>query len=67
MSDKTPSLVEFIQASPTPYHAVKFMADYLSARGYVEVSEKDVWETQPGAHQFVIRGGKSIIAWIAGT
>ncbi len=67
MSDETPSLVDFIQASPTPYHAVRVMAEHLKARGFAEISEKDAWSSAPGARQFVIRGGKSIIAWIGGT
>ena len=54
----------FIDASPTPFHAVAEVATALRAAGYVELSESERWPRQPGRY-FVVRGG-SLIAWHSG-
>jgi len=54
-------LLAFIDASPSPYHAVAEAARRLRADGFVEVFETDSWPMAPGRH-FLIRGG-SLVAW----
>ena len=41
-------LMTFIQASPTPFHAVKNMAELLEAEGFVCLQEADVWQLKAG-------------------
>lgn len=54
-------LIDFVDASPTPFHACASAAAALTAAGFSEVMEADAFPTSPGAH-FIVRGG-SLIAW----
>jgi len=54
-------LIDFVDASPTPFHACEQAAERLRAAGYAEVVETDAFPTDPGAH-YLVRGG-SLIAW----
>lgn len=59
-------LLEFLEASPTPFHAVDSMAGMLTKAGFTQLLESDSWEISPGKY-FVIRNGSSIVAFIKGT
>jgi aspartyl aminopeptidase len=54
-------LIDFIDASPTPFHACWQAAARLTEAGFSEVVESDAFPTEVGAH-FLVRGG-SLIAW----
>ena len=54
-------LIEFIDASPSPYHAVDAVRSRLTAAGFVEVAETQEWPGAPGRY-LVVREG-SIAAW----
>ncbi len=56
-----PGLGEFIDASPSPFHACGTTAARLLDAGYAELSEFDRWPEQPGRY-FVVRAG-SLVAW----
>jgi aspartyl aminopeptidase len=60
-------LLEFIDASPSPWHAVASMSTRLSAAGYRELPETDAWSLKPGARHYVVRGGSSLIAFVVGS
>lgn len=60
-------LADFIQASPTPFHATENMAQALAAAGFVQLHERDEWSLQPGGRYFVTRNGSSLIAFQLGT
>lgn len=55
------ALCAFIDASPTPFHVCRTVANELEAVGYERVDERASWPTEPGRY-FVIRGG-SLVAW----
>jgi aspartyl aminopeptidase len=59
----TGDLLEFIAASPSPYHAVQTAAARLDAAGFTEVALEVSWPA--GGSHYVRRGG-TIIAWRAG-
>ncbi|MGK5498657.1 M18 family aminopeptidase [Streptomyces sp. URMC 125] len=59
--EHTDDLVSFLQASPTPYHAVASAAQRLEEAGFRRLSEADAWEGGSGG-RYVVRGG-AIIAW----
>lgn len=59
-------LLDFIDASPSPWHAVACVEQHLLAHGYVRLEETQRWQLQPGGRYFVIRGGSSIIAFMLG-
>lgn len=56
-------LGEFIDASPSPFHACATAATRLRDAGYTELSELDRWPEQPGRY-FTARAG-SLVAWSA--
>jgi aspartyl aminopeptidase len=59
-------LLAFLGASPTPFHAVKRMADELTAQGFVRLHEKDDWALASGGRYFVTRNDSSIVAFQTG-
>lgn len=61
------SLLKFIDASPSPWHAVASVRATLERAGFSELHEQDAWHIEPGSLAFVIRGDSSIIAFKAGT
>ncbi len=56
------ALIAFLNASPTPFHAVEAAADKLLAGGAIALDEKNAWNLKPGQTAFVIRNGSSIVA-----
>ena len=61
MSASAAGLCEFIDASPSPFHACATAAGRLLASGYTELREADPWPAEPGRY-FIIRAG-SLVAW----
>jgi aspartyl aminopeptidase len=57
----------FVDASPSPSHAVAEMARRLTAAGFTELAEVDRWELAPGAAHFAVRRGGSMIAFRVGS
>ncbi len=56
-------LVRFIDASPSPYHAVESVKSRLESAGFTELRESEPWATSTGAHY--VERGSSVIAWHA--
>ncbi len=56
-------LLEFIENSPTCFHAVQAMTDILSAEGFTELKENQKWHIENGGRYFVTRNGSSLIAF----
>src|SRR5689334_6661841 len=67
MADNLQSLLSFLDASPTPFHAVGESTRRLRAAGFTELNEADVWSLAPGGRHFVTRNGTSLIAFICGS
>lgn len=59
-------LLNFIDASPSPWHAVETTKQRLLAENYQALDERQVWQLENGRGYFVIRGGSSIIAFKLG-
>ncbi|MCW2668709.1 MAG: apeB [Frankiales bacterium] len=57
----------FIDASPSPFHAVAEMTRRLGEAGFTELNEVDRWQLQPGGRHYVIRDGGSVIAFRIGS
>jgi aspartyl aminopeptidase len=55
------SLSDFIQASPSSFHAVAEAARQLGAAGFARLNESDAWDAGAGSF-YVIRDG-AIVAW----
>ncbi len=59
-------LLTFLQASPTPFHAVQQMALRLQAAGFSRLNEGENWQLQAGQGYFVTRNDSSIVAFVYG-
>ena len=60
--DLNSKLLDFIEHSPTAFHAAANIAAALTANGYHELLETEVWTVSPGDRVFIRRNGSSIIA-----
>jgi aspartyl aminopeptidase len=60
--------LNFVNASPTPFHAVKSIKEKLGKAGFTEIKEKDSWATscQPGGKYYLTRNGSTIVAFAIG-
>jgi aspartyl aminopeptidase len=54
-------LCEFVDASPSPFHACAEAAARLESSGFVRLNEREPWPREPG-RAYLIRGG-SLVAW----
>jgi aspartyl aminopeptidase len=66
MSDAARDLLHFIDASPTPYHAVAEAERRLGAAGFLPLAETETWSLAPGARHWVVRGESSLLAFEVG-
>jgi aspartyl aminopeptidase len=60
--DLAADLLQFVDASPSPYHAVTEMARRLEGAGFTRLDERDAWTLGAGDTRYVIRDGGSLIA-----
>src|SRR6187551_1052592 len=60
-------LLDFIDASPSPWHVVQTTAQRLLQQGFFELKESERWQLKAGGKYFVTRAGSSIIAFIVGS
>ena len=60
-------LMVFLDASPTPFHAVRCMSELLAKSGFTELNESDNWTLKAGDKHFLSRNGSSIIAFTVGS
>ncbi|GJN77211.1 hypothetical protein PLIIFM63780_000701 [Purpureocillium lilacinum] len=60
--------VDFVNASPTPYHATKSAAERFEKAGFTLIKERDSWASklQPGGKYYLTRNGSSIVAFAIG-
>lgn len=59
-------LCAYIDASPSPYHAVAETARRLEACGFSRLDEAADWALRPGASHYVTRGDASLLAFRVG-
>ncbi len=58
-------LIDFIDASPSPWHVVATAEELLLAQGFSAIDEDSAWQLAPGGRYFVVRGA-SLVAFIVG-
>lgn len=61
------ALCDFIDASPTAFHAVDSAMALLKAHGAMRLYETDGWKLEPGKLYFVVRDDAALIAFRTGT
>lgn len=57
---------DFVDASPTAYHAVDNLAAALEAAGALPLDERDAWLLEPGQAYFTVRSGSGLLAFRPG-
>ena len=62
-TEYTEGLLKFIQASPTPFHAVAAMKEILDAEGFQQLNESDAWNMVNPGRYYITRNDSSIIAF----
>lgn len=60
------ALLDYIDASPSPWHVVANTASLLDDKGYSPLLENQSWQLKKGGKYYVIRDGGSIIAFVLG-
>ena len=60
-------LIQFLKASPTPFHATACMAAHLESAGFRRLDERAPWQTEVGGRYYVTRNDSAIIAFQIGT
>ena len=60
--------LSFVDASPTPFHAVKCVKERLAKAGFQEVKEKESWSStcKAGGKYYLTRNGSTIVAFAIG-
>lgn len=66
MHDAAHALSAYLDASPSPYHAVQQAELLLGAAGFRRLDEADTWQLAHGDRVWVTRGGSSLAAFVVG-
>lgn len=59
----TGKFLDFLNASPTPFHATREMIGLLDESGYLKLDESESWSLKPGNKYWVSRNDSSLIAF----
>ncbi|KAG5035724.1 hypothetical protein AAZX31_04G176700 [Glycine max] len=59
-------MIDFLNASPTAFHAVDEAKRRLRSAGYHQLSEREPWKLQPGNKYFFTRNHSTIVAFAIG-
>jgi aspartyl aminopeptidase len=57
-------LQDFLDASPTAWHAISTIKKDLEQHGFQELLEQELWSIKPGKSYYVVRNGSSLCAFI---
>lgn len=62
--DSSKALLDFIEKSPTGFHAVANASRLLEEKGFVRLLENEKWELEKGGRYYVTRNASSVIAFV---
>ena len=60
------ALLNYIDASPSPWHAVATSQAQLQSAGYKLLDERETWKLKPGGRYVVARDDAALIAFVVG-
>jgi aspartyl aminopeptidase len=60
------ALIDFIDTSPSPWHAVASIEAMLISHDFIRLSEVDKWSLEAGSRYYVVRDDSSIIIFTTG-
>lgn len=58
----TQGLIDYLKASPTPFHATRSLVQSLQAAGFKPLEERESWHTEAGGRYYVTRNDSAVIA-----
>lgn len=64
--DSTEEVLDFIDASPSAFHAVASSVAMLEKAGFERLSEASAWALEPGRKYFFTRNQSTLVAFAAG-
>ena len=67
MKQLAKELIEFVNESPTAYHATSTVKDILDKSGYKELKEIEKWNINKGEKYYLIKNDSALIAFEIGT
>ncbi len=59
-------LLDFIDTSPSPWHAVDSIEKAIQTLGFTQLDESSKWQLQVGGRYYVVRDDSSIILFVIG-
>lgn len=59
-------LLQYLNNSPTAFHAVENAAEILRGKGFQELKETDAWALEQGGRYFVVKNRSCVIAFTVG-
>ncbi len=65
--ETTRRLLDYVDASPTPFHAVSESIRLLEAAGFSALAEEDRWSLSSGGKHYVARNGSTLVAFVVGS
>ena len=63
MNTNISEFIEFLDNSPSCYHAAYNLVKKMRAEGYIQLQEHEEWVLEPGKKYFMVRGGTTLIAF----
>ncbi len=66
MASRAADFVDYLNASPTAFHAVEETKRRLRAAGFVELNEKEAWRLDKEGKYFFSRNGSALVAFGVG-
>ncbi len=60
-------LLDFINVSPTAYHAAETVKGYLAKEGFKEIKENEKWNLDKGGKYYVAKNNSAVIAFEVGS
>ena len=63
MDNRIEKLIDFLDASPSVYHAVENLKNELDHAGYTRLAESEKWNLAPGGKYYLTRGGSAVLAF----
>ena len=63
MNTQIRSLMNFLDASVSVYHAAAYLEATLAGAGYTRLTERKSWDLVPGGKYYLTRGGTAVLAF----
>lgn len=66
ISNFNSTLFDFLEASPTPFHAIEQLENNFNANGFIKLQEGDSWTLEKGKSYYVCRQQGAMVAFTLG-